>query len=312
MKYLMNIPRRLLAIVFLAACTCTLQAQPYVDILDLGWQQYQPVNYKSIDGAKLRSHQMTGNLFLPLVRKNKDVLIVGGGFSKTDLQYSHPSSDIEGREEFYQLSMPLGGTKRWRSGDESYQKWQTLFLVIPRISSDMKELTAEDLQLGGVVVCTYQKQENLSYKFGLYYNREYFGNFFMPLAGLDWRVGDRLNIFGVLPGSMNIEYRIGKRFYTGLAYRSITTSYRLSTAQNSPYVREGHNFWGHNQLMGFWDWYPMKKIVISTKLGHTSWRNYRLFHRNTKITREHSTTYNPIQDGFFATLTLAYRIRLDN
>ena len=52
------------------------------------------------------------------------------------------------------------------------------------------------------------KNQYVSFKFGLYYNKEFFGNYFMPLIGLDWKIDAKNNLFGVLPGYMIFEHRV--------------------------------------------------------------------------------------------------------
>jgi hypothetical protein len=67
-------------------------------------------------------------------------------------------------------------------------------------------------QAGGAVLLTYKKHPDLKYKFGLFYNREFFGNFFVPLAGIDWKINNRLQLFGVLPGNLVLERKVSRRF----------------------------------------------------------------------------------------------------
>ncbi|MEX0968799.1 MAG: DUF6268 family outer membrane beta-barrel protein [Bacteroidia bacterium] len=278
-----------------------LKAQPYVDVIKLRYRYLPEVNYRNTPHLHLGTEQMTGKFLLPLEFENKDVLMIGGSFDRTNLRQHE---DSFAGACLYSTAMQIGYIKHWND------KFKVMVLAIPRLNSDMEEITGRHFQLGGVGLVTYKRHDNLKYKFGMYYNREFFGNFIIPLVGIDWNVNDRLNIFGVLPGSMNVEYELNKRFYTGISYRSMTASFRLSDAPASYYVREGNTFWGHNQLWAFLDYYPLKNVVMSTGIGHTAWRQYDLYNKD-KEAIDTNPVFQPFHDGFFAQVELAYRVRLD-
>ena len=80
------------------------------------------------------------------------------------------------------------------------KKWETVLLVIPKIASDFRDaIDANDYQYGGVFLEHFVPNEKLKIKAGIYYNREAFGNLFVPLVGVDWKVNDRINLYGILP-----------------------------------------------------------------------------------------------------------------
>ena len=289
----------------------SLRAQPFVDILNIQYQRFPEAPYDNSANARLITEQVTANLFLPLQLKNKDVIVIGSSFDKFRFQYD--SVNNSKTSFLYATSLQLGGVKQWKDG-----KWSALMLIIPRISSDWVTLSEKHFQLGGVVLFTYTKSSTLKYKFGLYYNREFFGNFFMPLAGFEWKVNEKLNIFGVLPGSMNVEYKLNKSLYTGIAYKSITTSYRLSDSQGSYYVREGHRFWGHWQLKGFVNYYPVKNVALFAEFGGTSWRRYEVYKNDRENKKDPVTepgsfypVYRIFKNGVFFNVGIAFRVRLD-
>lgn len=296
-----------LSIIFIAAYSAV--SQPFVDIVNVQYQRFPDAPYIDDSNTKLTVGQVTGNLFLPLQLKNNDVIILGGSFDK--FTFKHSSDSVDG-SNLYAISLQLGGIKQWN------EKWSTLMLVIPRISSDFVEISQKHYQLGGAVLFTYTKSKTLKYKFGLYYNREFFGNFFMPLAGFEWKASERLNIFGVLPGNMNIEYKLNKNLYAGISYKSITTSYRLSDSTDTYYVREGDRFWGHWQLKGYFNFYPVKNVVLFSEFGTTFWRSYEIYkngreNKKTPITGPESfnSVYRLFKNGIFFNVGIAFRVRLD-
>ena len=162
------------------------------------------------------------------------------------------------------------------------------------------------MQLGGYGLVTYTKSDKLKFKLGLFYNREFFGNFFVPLAGVDWRVNDRFQMYGVLPTSYRFEYAIVKQIlYGGLAFKSYTRSYRLSDA-NHDYVKNMEL-----QAKAFVDVYIKKKFVLFAEFGRTINYSPLAYLYGTKTEASNLPIYTKIQDAFFFNVGLAFRIRTD-
>lgn len=207
-------------------------AQPFIDIGNYRYQHFPFVKYLGKEGSMMMN-QFTGNLNLPVPLKNKeDIFLTGGTYDHIRFKNSEGLTG-----DLYALNAQLGLLKSWRGSN-----WKTLFVILPRLSADHLHFARGSYQLGGVVLFTYKKKDNLNYKVGMYCNKEFFGNFFMPLLGLEWKAGPRLNIFGVLPGNMNIEYRLYKKWFAGISYQSFTASYRIQ--QTDLFVRNGDRFWG--------------------------------------------------------------------
>jgi hypothetical protein len=176
-------------------------------------------------------------------------------------------------------------------------RWSLTVSVIPRINSENLK-TYNAFQMGGVLLAVYKKNNNLKYKFGVYANSEFFGLFIMPLAGIDWHINSRNNLFGVLPGRLTFEHKLNNHFYTGSTFRAITNSYRLN---NGNYLRIDDN-----QLSGYIDCYATKHIVFTGEAGYGIFRKLRTGNGHNK---NYLTDYN-WGDGFFIKLDASYRIRL--
>jgi hypothetical protein len=153
-------------------------------------------------------------------------------------------------------------------------------------------------QVGGVALATYEKSKQLKYKFGLYYNSELSGPFFMPLLGIDWRT-NKTNIYGVLPGNLTIERKLNTVFYYGITFRAITNSYQL---YNNKFIRIDDN-----QLALYMDCYLSKHIVLNVEAGHSFFRRIRLGEN-----QKHSVYYFTAKtnDNLLLKTGLAYRLRL--
>ncbi|MDH3243395.1 MAG: DUF6268 family outer membrane beta-barrel protein [Saprospiraceae bacterium] len=256
-------------------------------------------DYRDETGAQLTCFQTTSELFAPIALRNKNFLLAGFASNHVHLKSDYLPTERDKKLTLRSFTLRIGGIKQWNS------QWSTSVVMIPRISSDLRKWEKNDYQLGGAILVTKQQEENLWLKVGLYYNREHFGNYFMPLVGVDWRTSDRLNIFGVLPSSMKVEYQLADQIYTGLAWRNVTTSYRL---QGGDYVREGDPSWGHIRLSAFLSWYALEDIVINLDAGHSVSRRYRLHSKQHDLLPNHEFNRDS-KNGIFISLGLAYRLR---
>lgn len=277
---------------------CLSFSQPFIDIINLRYQSFTPVNYIASENRQMSINQPTGSINLPVPLKSMDVLITGITYDK--LRFTANNTD---QRNLYSLLIQAGYLKTWNG------KWKTLFLALPRLNSDQLVLTKDALQPGGVLLFTYVKSEYLKYKFGLYYNREFFGHYFIPLAGIEWRPSPRINAFGVLPANMNIEYRVNKMLYTGFSWQSITSSYRMHDSDMKYFVRNGDRFWGHNQVRMFINSYLTKNIVFFTEAGYTVFRKFEAYVAGREKT-EHPV-FAKTKNGTLLNAGIAYRIRLD-
>jgi hypothetical protein len=159
-------------------------------------------------------------------------------------------------------------------------------LVIPKIAgADFGNCFSESFQLGVFSMFTVTESEKFRYKFGLYYNKEFFGNFFIPLFGIDWKVTDRFLIYGTLPNSMKFSYAVApSRVNAGIAFRSLTRSYRAENINT--FVR-----YNELQLKSFLDFYVTPKNVVFLEAGY--------FLGKTPLLYNNSDTKTPLPSNLF-------------
>jgi hypothetical protein len=151
----------------------------------------------------------------------------------------------------------------------------------------------------------------LNYHFGAYYNKEFFGNYFLPLLGIDWRINKRLSLFGDLPASMNLEYKLGKSFYGGFEFYSLVSSYHSkSTMYTKDYIREGDNYFGHSEIRIYLHAYLTSHIVLTAQAGQTIYRIFEQYDSKKKLDNTNSI-YRKTNDQLFFNVGIAYRFRLD-
>jgi len=264
------------------------RAQPFIDLVSV-YYQYSAAD-KPHNNNTVYTDLSSFSLTIPL-KVDSDYIVFNPTYE--NFRMAFPYSFVD--REFHSVYMPISWLHQWN------HKWKTAFVFIPRVSSALyKNINRHDLQWGGAILNSYQKKETLKLKFGLYYNSEFFRHYFMPLAGIDWNINSKWNLFGVLPGSMNLEYKFLKSIHAGILFRSITSSYR--TFENN-FIRVGDN---HLKL--FLDFYLTKSQVISIEAGHTILRNYRSGFRDSGETEYFAMN---VTDGYLFRIAYAFRLRTD-
>ncbi len=265
--------------------TTTVYSQPFVDLLN--------IRYTSAFQSKNKSGTPFSHIYigsdLPLKLKN-NVLIV---FSPL---YENWNIDSASNKKFLPLisciALPVSVVIPFNK-----KHWSLTVTAIPRFNNQGLKFD-NSFQMGGALLASYKKNENLIYKFGIYLNNEFFGIFVVPLGGINWKINERNNLFGVLPGRITFEHKYNNNLYTGATFRSITNSYKLN---NSNYLRIDDN-----QLSAFLDWYSTKHIVFTGEAGYGIMRQLR---SGKGYNKNYLTDYN-WGDGLFIRLDASYRIRL--
>jgi hypothetical protein len=125
-------------------------------------------------------------------------------------------------------------------------------------------------QTGGALIIYRKQSENLTYKAGIYYNKEFFGNLWIPFLGLDARIGERIFIWALLPRALMADYTLLSSLHTGIAFRGIEESYRIGTSELTDYFRPNEGY-----LRLYFDYYiPHTMLVATAGAGHTLRRRY--------------------------------------
>ncbi|WP_132051474.1 hypothetical protein [Pseudocnuella soli] len=270
------------------------QAQPYLDVASIRF-------HKSPDAGLVRRN-FNRNSFeygqaqvqLPLVSRDSSIILL----NPIAEQWSISSTALASAPQWLRgLAMVGGYIKPWSP------QWTTTTLLVARWNGAGDFGFNNRFQLGTVLLATRTVNPKLKYKFGLYYNREFFGNFFIPLAGIEWTINPRLQLFGTLPGSLVLERKVSSRLYYGASFRAITTSFRYRAGAEDRFVRIDDN-----QVQAFTDLYLQPKLVLTAELGHSLFRRFRLGATDGFSKYFFAEKFN---DGVHFRLSLAYRLRFD-
>jgi len=266
-------------------------AQPYTDIVNINYQ-YFSATHDNNSAFKTKTDDFNCNLFFPKEFKNGNVFLLRFNSEILKTSAEKATSTVSS------FAIPAGFQFLSKN-----KKWKTITVVIPKIASDFENaISLKDFQLGAYFLENYAITQNVKLKAGLYYNKECFGNFFMPLVGLDWKVNERLQFFGVLPTNYKIEYNVIKdKLYSGLSFKSLTRSFTIS--QNK-YVR-----FDEILLKAFAEYKLFKNFVIATEVGYSLGKNPLLYDQNSQSIETTSTIYTPTKNYMVVNFGIIYRIR---
>jgi hypothetical protein len=280
--------KKLPGIVFMAAFLLMLSdkssAQPFLDIAKVKYTNSPNAGFINQNKNDVRLRYFSFETNLPLQFKNKkDALIFSPFFETWSAQINKNK-----RQNYYSVALPVSLSKTI-----PYTKWGVLLTGIIRMN-DSSIGKKTNMQVGGAFILSNKRNENLTWKLGIYVNNELFGVFVMPLAGIDWRIDQRNSLFGVLPGNLIYEHKISDHFYWGTNFRAITNSYG---------TKNGYWRVDENQLGLYLDTYLSKNLVLNIEAGHSLLRKVR-----TGI--KHVVRYDAdVNDNLYVKAVFAYRVR---
>lgn len=271
-------------------------AQPFADIASVSAQQLN-TSYKNGSGKNTTTNYFTG-ILLPLkIDSNNTFIVRLNGEALITKNSAYQSYD----GYLYALTLGVGFQHYFT------RSFSTVLIVMPKVASDFKDrFNKYDRQYGGSLLVQYKFGKNFRAKAGLFYNKEPFGNFFVPLFGVDWQISKRWMLYGTFPLINRLEFKINEHIYTGVGARIYGRSYRLNGYWNNNYI------WNQeNQIKYFIDYYITKKLVLYAELGRTLGYGPKqfLFEGARENAIDDNPLYTPLNQGFFINAGLAFRVR---
>ncbi len=264
--------------------TAVTKGQPYLDIVNLKYTNSPKAGLINQNKNDILLAYFNIGTNLPVQFKNKKDAVIFSPFFETW------SSKIknDNLQNYYSVALPVSLSKAI-----PYSKWGILLTGIVRMNdSSINKKTK--IQFGGAFIVSNKRNENLTWKLGIYINNELFGLFVIPLAGIDWRINSRNNLFGVLPANLTYEHKINEHFYYGAIFRTFTNSYVKT-----------NGYWriDENQLGLYLDTYLNKNFVFNVEAGHSLFRKIRTGVKGV-------TKYDGnVNDNFYFKISFAYRVR---
>lgn len=240
------------------------QAQPYIDIASVKFMNSPDAGIINRNKQNYILSYFNASLNLPLpFRPIRGIVLLSPFYEEWNTSLSN-APNVVSKHQGFVLALSFVDTV-------PHHKWRYAITPIIRLK-DFSEDGTSSAQWGVAGLAIFSQNRDLFWKFGCYFNRDYFGNFFMPLLGIDWWINKRNKLFGILPGNLTFEHKAGLQLYYGITFRAITNSYRD--------IGEGYFKVDDNQLSFFTDIYLAKSIVLNTEIGHSVFRKLTLGEKN--------------------------------
>ena len=301
MKYLLCL--------LLGCCLQSVEAQDYIDIANI-YYAYSPANDYEDEIGQTNLSELALQLNFPFVLNDKNILLTGLAANHDRLQLD---ANLDGPTSLNSLGLQIGLHHKYS------KKWAASYILLPKIASGPGALTFKDLQIGVASLFSFVKNENLTYKFGVYANTEKFGLMIVPLAGLYYLSENRkIEITMLLPSMVNLNYALFNKTHVGIGFDSPTSSYYLNkplySDQNEYVVKVSNELFAHIKYqLG-------KSIYFKTEVGYPISRHYKVFKADDKVDFALGNLYfgdkrvqlnHNIDTGLIFKVKLVYRIHFN-
>lgn len=259
--------KNLLTILIIATSTIAL-SQNHIDLANVYWRT-SPFN--SIDGSTEKRHfnMYVADAKLPVVINDKNVFITGLEYQHNSIQQVNSSSVFD--MSFASSTLQLGWEHKWN--DRS----KMLFMSFTRLNTDYVNVDATHLQFGGLAFGTTERTDDFHWKYGLYYNGEFFGPMFVPLFGFNWKINDKWRLKTVIPINLELAYQPKDGIRTGLRFDGVNGSYRVSPIVPGSFAPAMYMDKADNNLWYFGEFEVAKNCWLHFKAGYSVLRKYRIY-----------------------------------
>jgi len=297
-------------IYILSFCLCTLNAltQNYIDILKVNTST-TPYTVFDSSSSQTKINTIEADLTVP-IKINERLSIISGAIFESMQTKLFADDNVK---TFGSTTIKLGANKQFTN------QWSGTLVLLPKVASDYKDLGAKDFQIGAIGFMKYKKNDNLNYKFGLYYNSELFGSFFVPMVGLYYLSSNKkfeTNI--MIPLQADANYKLHSSLAIGCNFNGQIRSYHLTDItpnHHSTYIAKSSN-----EFYGYLKFNVTKSLSIQTKIGTSIARSYKVYDENDKVTvglpaafigQKRQQLNTNFSNGLIFQATLLYRFHLD-
>lgn len=251
-------------------------SQNHIDLANAYWR-VSPNN--SIEGStqKRNFNMFVVDAKLPIVLNDENVFITGVEYQHNTTDFSDNSLSEFGRYEFASTTLQLGLEHKWN------QRSKMLFMGFGRLNTDYNNVGISHFQLGGLAFGTTKRSENFDWKYGLYYNGEFFGHMFVPLFGFNWKINDKWRLKTVIPINLELAYYPNSWFRGGLRFDGVNGSYQVMLPNPILSNPQRHIDKADNNVWLFTEFNLGKNVWFHLKGGHSVLRKYRFYENNEKL-----------------------------
>lgn len=284
-------------------------SQNYFDVLNFTYAT-TPQNDFEISDAKTTVDEFAMEFNLPVIINTNSILLTGlfANKTKVDLDANMPSTDLN------VLGLNVGINKTFN------ENWSATFMVYTKLASDKVILSNDNLQIAFLSLFTNKKREELKWRYGMYTNTEQYGLMIVPILGLYYvSNNDKFEADLNLPIFADINYKMRSKFWIGLAFDGLGTTYNLN---NQNYSTNGaYAVKTSNEFLGYLRFQVCKSIFLNAKVGYSIGRKYDVYDSNDKINFALTNIYfgddrtrlnERFKDGAIFKVELLYRLFFNN
>lgn len=291
-------------------CSIYLQgfSQNYFEVANFAYTNTPPNDFET-SNAQTTVEEFALELNFPVVLNEKSVLLTGLFANKTivALDANMPKTDLN------VLGLNLGINQTFND------RWSGTFMVFSRLASDKIKFSNDNLQIAFLSLFTNTKRDHLKWRYGIYANTEQYGLMLVPILGLYYvsnnnKFEANLN----LPILADINYSLGHKFWLGMGFDGLGTTYNLT---NQNYSSDGaYVVKTSNELFGYLRFQINKSIFLNTKVGYAIDRKYEVYDANDDINLALTNIYfgddrtrlnERFKDGVLFKIELLYRLNFE-
>ncbi len=262
-----------IAVFFFLLLATLASAQNYIDLAKL-YHTTSPNNKFDTTNQTSGMTEMGGEILVPVPLKNGNALIFGFAYEESKLT---PGPQLKDPIKLYLINPRLG--INWKHNE----KWAGQYILLPQISSDLGgKLQGHDFQLGAIGIVNYKKNDNLTYRFGAYYNGALYGPGTFLIGGFYYHKAESRWTFDfMLPIWADINFNINDVFSLGLRQDDMLRSYYLNnpafTNEDEYLVELSPDTYFYLQTA------IAKNYIFQFKIGHSIGRSYEVYNVGDKI-----------------------------
>jgi hypothetical protein len=255
-------------------------------------QQFSPANEKA------QFQESAIDALVPLKISDKTAILMGTLLEQTRISIAPNTQAL-----FYGTMLKLGVNLAHSD------RWSGTYLLLPKLSSDLKKVGQKDIQFGGLVLIKYSPSNHFNYRFGFYANSDLFGPMLVPIFGI-YLLKNKWEISSALPINADISYLATPKNKLGLRFAGINKSYWINNGMNQ-YMEKVNN------ELGLYYRFIQKNIQLQVLAGYSLGRKFKTYEENDKMALALSaikfdnnrTQINQhFSDGIIGKVSLVYRI----
>lgn len=252
----------------------TLSAQNSLDILTISGRYGTPESYDSLLSGKAAESGFFGGLTVPVVINKKTIW-----YNSLNYFYFHVANEpelpatIANPINLHGFILRTGLYQKFDKG----RGMQLLFA--PRLMSDLVSVEGSSFQFGGLFMYEKKYSEALTMSFGLMFNQELFGPYFVPLINLNWQPSEKFRIAGLLPIYAKISYIVNENFNFGISHFGLITTYAMNDPEyKGDYIERKSidlSLYGRYRIAG--------NFHLEGRFGRSLGRSYAQYEKDQKV-----------------------------